>query len=471
MTFIAGGRMLSFRTILNGRVLRFPLQDETRQLIAGTLPESDIYLPYKGVSRRHFSVYKESDEWRIKDLGSTNGTILNGKKINEANFHSNDVIQAGSVRMEVERFELESEMISIAIEESTAQKQVTTEDMRHVAAEHTEVYSFPNLTFPHGTILGTSGAMFDIYQRVQASSQVELSILLVGETGSGKEVLAQTIHLSSRRSNNPFVAVNCAMISGDLVEAELFGIGDRVATGVAARKGKMVIADGGTLFLDELSAFPIEFQARILRVLEEKVVFPVGEHQPVRADFRLVAATNEDPQDLIKSGKLRSDLYHRIAGVELRIPPLRERKDDLQTLIPGILQQLLAKDPKNIPGISRRLFEFLSRYEYPGNVRELRNLLSSLITLAHPGELLDIHLLPQKLLSNDLETQIDDLAQSTIQQERFDLHATLDRAAHKIVLHTLERNNYNIAKTAEFLNMSQFGLRKMMKRLKIAPQK
>jgi transcriptional regulator with PAS, ATPase and Fis domain len=324
------------------------------------------------------------------------------------------------------------------------------------------------LVFPHGMIPGTSAKMTELFQRLDALADSDFSVLLIGETGTGKEMFAQTLHYSSKRSRGPFVAINCAAIPSELIEAELFGIGEKVATDVVARTGKIVAANHGTLFLDELSAFPIGLQSKVLRVLDERKVTPVGKNAPERVDFRLICATNEDPQELIRSGKLREDLYHRIATVELQIPPLRERKEDLPVLIVGLLQQICKKEKKTIAGVSEKLFDELISYSYPGNIRELVNLLSSMIALAHPGEMLDFHLAPARLIKPEAsETQNE----TDFKADPLDLHNKLDETTRDWVLRALHLHDWNVSAAARSLKITRFGLQKIMKRMGIVNRK
>jgi transcriptional regulator with PAS, ATPase and Fis domain len=275
------------------------------------------------------------------------------------------------------------------------------------------------------------------------------------------------VHLSSKR-RGAFVPVNCAAIPSELLEAEMFGIGERVATNVSQRKGKIAAADGGTLFLDELSAFPYGLQSKILRAIEEKVIHPVGETRAIRVDFRLISATNEEPKELIREGRLRHDLYHRLAGVEFHIPPLRERKEDLEVLIPALLKRIAEKENKRISAMSKRLFALLLDYSYPGNLRELINILKAILAFAHPGEILDIHLVPERLLGGKGSGKIDDFVESRLQEGDLDLKNTVDEFTRNFILHALRIHGGNVPKAARQLKVTTFGLRKMMKRLSIS---
>jgi transcriptional regulator with PAS, ATPase and Fis domain len=295
--------------------------------------------------------------------------------------------------------------------------------------------------------------MVEIYQKIHALAAKEFSILLVGETGVGKEMLARTLHLSSPRAEGPFVPVNCAAIPADLAEAELFGIGEKVATGVAGRTGKFVSANGGTLLLDELGALPADIQAKLLRAVEDKKIFQVGRPAGQAVDFRIISATNQDPRELIRSGKLREDLYHRLATVELFIPPLRDRHGDLAFLVLGLLNGLSSSEKKPLGGISRLLLSNLCRRDWPGNVRELCNLLKALVAAAHPGEILDVRLLPAEPIPISPATD--------------DLHAVLDETARQRIEEALRLHDGNITRAAKHMNLSTVGLRKMMKRLGI----
>lgn len=450
-----------------GRTIVFPLRDDFAEIRGGSLPDNTIYLPYKGVSRHHFLIQKQDSNWLLKDLGSKNGTLLNGQRIEEARITTGDVIQAGIIQLTVKSARKEVQPLQLS-ETQSLRRDPETDRVGHVpVAPQEHIFSFPSLHFPEGFIPGKSSVMEDVFQKLQAISDSDINVLLIGETGVGKEMFAQTLHNSGKRSAGPFVAVNCAAIPVDLAEAELFGIGEKVATDVSKRKGKMMLAHKGTLFLDELSSFPEALQTKILRAIEDHSIFPVGEHQAQISDFRLIAATNQDPGELVAKGKLRQDLYHRIATVEIRIPALRDRKGDLEVLIMGLLQHLAKKEGKYIPGISQRLFASLHEYSYPGNVRELRNILSSMVALAHPGEVLDLHLLPEKVREGRIQEEVEALIQTDPDKSSIDLHQTIDEVTRKLVQHALKLHHGNITRAAQYLNVTPFGMRKMMKRLGI----
>lgn len=450
-----------------GRTMVFPLREDVPEIGGGSLPDNAVYLPFKGVSRHHFRLTREKGQWVLRDLESKNGTLLNGTPVSEATLQTGDIIQAGIIQLRAESIRSDSEPIRLSkFQEATDQTE--TDKVGHLPLSGKEpIYSFPKLIFPEGYIIGKSGAMFEIYGKLQSVVDSDINVLLYGETGVGKEMVARTLHFSSQRAQGPFIAVNCAAIPTDLAEAELFGIGERVATNVAGRKGKMVLADKGSLFLDELSSFPMALQAKVLRAIEERIVYPVGDHRPQKVDFRLVSATNQDPRELIRVEKLREDLYHRIATVEFHIPPLRERQGDIEILIMGLLDRLSQREKKQLPGISKRLFAFLCEYNYPGNVRELVNLLSAMVALAHPGEVLDVHLLPDKVRDRSIREDVEDLFRAGLNQESIHLHETIDEMTKKLVEHALKLHRGNITRAAGYLNVTPYGLRKMIKRLGI----
>ncbi|HSE42918.1 MAG TPA: sigma-54-dependent Fis family transcriptional regulator, partial [Acidobacteriota bacterium] len=343
---------------LHGKRILFPLPKDASEIFAGSQRDNTIYLPYRGVSRRHFSLTFDDPQWLIRDEGSTNGIRINGKKLKESAIQIGDTIQAGTVRLHVET-QTEVEALRLA-SQTIPPVAVGTHPLEPVPiSEKKPGFYFPDLVFPKNLVVGDSPKMFEVYKSIHAVAQSDMNILLVGETGAGKEMLAETLHLSSKRANHPFIAVNCAAIPSELAEAELFGIGAKVATDVSERKGKIAAAHEGTLFLDEISSFPMPLQAKILRAIEERMVYPVGENVPRKVNFRLVAATNEEPQSLIASGRLRSDLYHRFSAVEIHIPPLRERQEDLESLILGLLRQILQKENKSVPSISKSLLGLL----------------------------------------------------------------------------------------------------------------
>jgi transcriptional regulator with AAA-type ATPase domain len=231
-----------------------------------------------------------------------------------------------------------------------------------------------------------------ILKQVERVARGDIGVLIRGESGTGKEVLARFVHSLSPHAKAPFVAINCAALPRDLLEAELFGIERAVATGVEARPGKFESAHGGTLFLDEIGDMALETQAKILRVLQEGEVYRIGaQHsQPPRpARPRIVAATNRDLEQLMEEGAFRRDLYYRVAGFEVRLPALRERSVDIPNLAARFLSQAGERQGLSLPGISQRAAEILSRYPWPGNIRELKHEIERAALFLQDGELLD----------------------------------------------------------------------------------
>jgi transcriptional regulator with PAS, ATPase and Fis domain len=410
----------------------------------------------------------------LRDEGSTNGTLLNGKNVKKASLSSGDVIQIGMIRLEV--FEEENQNAPILLRDVSDNKVQTRTDRVDLSSSQTNHasspnYFFPKFVFPDGFLIGSSPIMLKICERLHSLVDSDVNILFVGETGTGKEMFARLLHLSGKRASRPFIAVNCAAIPSDLIEAELFGIGEKVATDVKERKGKFLAADGGTLFLDELEAFPMNLQAKVLRAVEEKACTPVGETNPVRCDFRLLSATNEEPNELIRSNRFREDLYHRLATVEVRLPSLKERKEDLTELILGMLSRIAAQESKRFAGVSQRLMALLLNYPYPGNLRELNNILRAMVALGHNGEMLDVHLIPEKLFQQKTGDTLDDMIQENLQKNSFDFKELSEQMDRKVIQSILDRHQGNVKKAAEQMNISEFGLRKKMRRLGISARK
>ena len=242
------------------------------------------------------------------------------------------------------------------------------------------------LRWPPGFIRCLSKPMENLYDAMRPLAASDLPILITGETGTGKELVARALHLSSPRSaTSPFVAINCAAIPADLLEAELFGIGSGVASGVSARIGRFAAAADGTLFLDEVSSMPAQLQSKLLRVLQEREIHPLGA-APVPLRARLVAATNVAAPELLAGGDFRSDLFYRLAGATLLVPPLRQRRSDIPMLVDGLLRSISSELGKELRGVSVAAMNHLAAYDWPGNIRELEHELRRLAHFCPAGQ-------------------------------------------------------------------------------------
>lgn len=245
-----------------------------------------------------------------------------------------------------------------------------------------------SLRIPHGMIVGRSESMNRLLEQIQATVRSRLDVLLLGETGVGKELFARMIHGSGPDAEGPFVAINCAAIPTDLLEAELFGVTARSATGVDARPGYFVLAHGGTVFLDEVGELAELLQAKLLRALQEREVLAVGASAPRKVSVRVVSASNRDLLAEVDRGRFRADLYFRLRGLQFLIPPLRERREDVPPLVLAFVERAALEYGKTIRGVSRKALELLLRHEWPGNVRELESEVRRAVLLCQDGSIL-----------------------------------------------------------------------------------
>ncbi len=251
--------------------------------------------------------------------------------------------------------------------------------------------------------VATSDSMIKIFETLEKVIPTKSNIIILGESGTGKGLIAEMIHCNSPRRDKPFISINCSAIPDGLLESELFGYKKGAFTGAVSDKlGLIPLAHQGTLFLDEIGDMPVSLQAKLLKVLETGEVYPLGETKPKIVDVRIISATNVDIENRIKEGRFREDLYWRLNVIEIKIPPLRERKDDIEVLVKHFTDKFSAEHKKNIKGIDKHAMSLLLGYSWPGNVRELRNVIERAVVLAE-GEYITPENLPDKLKKAERE--------------------------------------------------------------------
>jgi DNA-binding NtrC family response regulator len=323
----------------------------------GAAPNNTLCLTDRHVSRRHCELSTRDGEYVLRDLGSTNGTFVDGQQISEA------VVTAAS-RIHVGRTELAlQQLVPAPLASSTSH----------------DVF---------GEMVGRSKAMLQVFGALHSVARSSLACLLLGETGTGKELAARALHDHSDRAGKPFLVVDCAAVGPQFIEDKLFGHQRGAFTGASHTvAGVFEEARGGTVFLDEIGELPLELQPKLLGVLERREATRIGSHLPVKLDFRLVAATHRNLTEMAKHGRFRQDLLYRVSEFTVRIPSLRERKDDIGLLAPAVLER---------EGLARTLttdaVDYLKGLPWPGNVRELRNLMRRAALLAN-GSVIDRALL------------------------------------------------------------------------------
>jgi two-component system, NtrC family, response regulator GlrR len=320
--------------------------------IVGTHSSSDFVLKDDTISRFHCEIDPSGKRPLIRDLGSRNGTQVNGVSVVGAHLRDGSLIRLGRTEL---RFELRSDPVTLPLHEGER----------------------------FGAMVGRSVVMRHAFALLERAAASDSAVLLEGETGTGKEIAAESIHTLGARRDGPFVVVDCSAIPADLLESELFGHERGAFTGaVQSREGAFEAAVGGTIFLDEIGELPLDLQPKLLRALERKQVKRVGGNTYASVDVRVVAATNRSLRREVNERRFRSDLYYRLAVVEVRLPPLRERPEDLRLLVDHLLGSLQATDHPDASGLTTPAFiEELARHGWGGNVRELRNYLERCLVL------------------------------------------------------------------------------------------
>jgi transcriptional regulator with GAF, ATPase, and Fis domain len=403
----------------------------------GKVEGNDLVLPEETVSRVHCEILRDVKGHLLRDLHSTNGTFLDGAEIREAYIRAGSVITVGTVQLRFQPFEERIEIL-------------------------------PSEKESLGELQGGSLRMREIFGLVERIAPTEATVLLEGETGTGKDLAARTIHALSRRKAGPFIVVDCGAVAGPLIESELFGHEKGAFTGASAtRQGAFELASasgGGTLFLDELGELSLELQPKLLRVLEQREIRRVGGSRTIKVDIRVVAATKRDLAREVQLGKFREDLYFRLSVVPIRMPPLRERKEDLPQLARSFLEKINAAAAPGQPPreLDETALASMMAHDWPGNVRELRNVLERGVYLA-PGAQ------PVRLVSlPGAPSEAGGAAPSPPFDEKKSYRGNKERWEHdfekRYLTWLMQRAQGNISRAAREADMDRKYLHKLLKK-------
>jgi DNA-binding NtrC family response regulator len=308
-----------------------------------------------------------------------------------------------------------------------------------------------------GELVGASKAMQDVMRVIEMAGPSSASVLITGETGSGKEIVARTIHKLSPRAAAPFVAINCSAIPETLMESEIFGHERGAFTGAAERRiGCFELADGGTLLLDEIGEMPAPTQAKLLRVLEDRKVRRLGSKTETPVDVRVLAATNKDPEQAVANGQLRQDLYFRLNVFHIHLPPLREHKEDIPLLAEHILRDINTKHGKSVRGVGAEVLDIFMSHTWPGNIRELRNVLERAAIMSEKD------LITRSSLPGEFG-KLPSKSPSDLSGIRFPVGTTVDAMERELILQTLQATGNNKTRAAELLGVSLKTLHNKLK--------
>jgi DNA-binding NtrC family response regulator len=390
----------------------------------GTVKENDLVLTDPTVSRRHAIIEERPNGYVLRDLDSTNGTFLDGVRVREGYPAPGSIIRLG-----------QTELLFSPLRE--------------------RIENLKNNLDSFGELTGSSAPMREVYGILDRIAPTDVTVLLEGETGTGKELAARAIHSHSRRSDNPFIVVDCGAIATNLIESELFGHEKGAFTdAVRTRQGAFELANNGTIFLDEIGELSMDLQPKLLRALDQRETKRVGADKPVSFNARVISATNKNLEKEVNAGRFREDLYYRLSVVRVAMPPLRTRKDDIDTIAVHLLEGISPDIGKKIMGLSPEASAALTAYPWPGNVRELRNVLGRAAALCDGKkiEAKDLFLSQGKKAAS-----LEDLSGKTLEEiEKAAIHATLRSVAGN---KTEAAKVLGIAYSTLFEKMKKYGMR------------
>jgi DNA-binding NtrC family response regulator len=411
-------------SVVNGRDAGKEKMLQKALVSIGTLPQNDLVLTDHTVSRRHAEVVEKTDGYVIRDLESTNGTFLNGVRVREAYLTPGSVIRLGQTEISFSPLE-----------------------------EHIEILKSAADRF--GELVGSSHPMQEVYGILERIAPTDVTVLLEGETGTGKELAARAIHSYSRRAGGPFVVFDCGAVATNLIESELFGHEKGAFTdAVKSRQGAFELADGGTIFLDEIGELSLDLQPKLLRALDQRETKRVGAEKPVPVNVRIISATHKDLEKEVKAGRFREDLFYRLSVVRVYMPPLRKRKEDIEAITDYLLAGISSEIGKKVNGLSPEAAAALMSYSWPGNVRELKNVLGRAAALSDGGKIEAKDL----FLSQGKKTAIlEGLSGKTLEDiEKAAIHATLKSVSGN---KTEAAKMLGIAYSTLFEKMRKYGMR------------
>ncbi len=329
------------------------------------------------------------------------------------------------------------------------------------------------LKIPEGMVIGESAAMRNLLGQIKATIRSRMDVLLWGETGTGKELFARMIHASGPTASGPFVAINCAAIPSELLESELFGVQGRVATGVDPHPGLFVQADGGSIFLDEIGELAEPLQAKLLRVLQEREVLPLGATAPRKIEARVIASSNRDLLKRTEEGRFRADLYYRLRGLQFHIPPLRDRREDIVPLLLAFATRAADSYSRRIGGVSRKAVHLLAEHDWPGNVRELKSEVERAVLVCPPGSTLQADhfgaikwAAQRKSARPPVETPNLAATREAVGESQ-QLTQRIDAVEREAIQEALVAARGNKSLAARMLGISRNGLAIKMRRLKL----
>jgi transcriptional regulator with GAF, ATPase, and Fis domain len=396
----------------------------------GTSPENDLVLADDTVSRRHAEIEPTPTGVRIRDMGSTNGVMVGGMRIYDA-------VMPGELRLQVGETEL------------------TVTPLRDtVAREQAQDDSF-------GDAIGKSARMRELFADLERIAPSDATVLIEGETGTGKDIVAESVHRFSPRADGPFVVFDCGAVATSLAESELFGHERGAFTGaVASHSGVFQQAHGGTLFLDEIGELPKDLQPKLLRVLEKRVIKRVGGTTSVAVDVRVIAATNRNLRVEVQRGNFREDLYFRLATAHVVVPPLRDRMDDLEALVAHFLS--LEAPPRSLDDVPEAVWEMFRAHRWPGNVRELRNAVKRLM-LTPDRPLRDAGSRPSTPPRADA-LGADSPSQQPLMPLRVARREASDTFERAYLENVLTRTGSNVTRAAAIAEVSRQMMQKLMRK-------
>lgn len=338
-------------------------------------------------------------------------------------------------------------------------KPVNPEELLMIIGQtlHKQEQEVPVLSKQEDTVVkGTSHVSQELQRHIELIAPTNMSVIIQGESGTGKENVARSIHRSSNRARGPFVAIDCGALSDELASSELFGHVKGAFTGaVSDKKGEFEMANGGTLFLDEVGNLSYQVQVKLLRAVQEREIQPVGGHKLVKVDVRIITATNDDLRTSVKSGAFREDLYHRLNEFGIYVPPLRERRDDLESFIRFFITQSNVELSRQIKGVTNEVMAVFKTYDWPGNLRELKNIIKRSVLLASGDQIQLSDIPPDMYRPKPQETAVASTGAVEIKKDITDLKSMNEFNEKELILKTLQEVKYNKTKAASLLNIDR----------------